>query len=249
MITKKKLEHPDRSFHNLRASRSGDRRYFMQFWSSKEPVGIIRSYYRATIYTKDRIYPLWCDPEFESNENFFFSGNIKITAVLQDNNSGLLTFPDFGGVSIDQERAETFGLMTVSQDDDRHLECEFRHLSLAEYLTALHVHVSGDSLKGQELEKKSQHKSYVFNPFFFLFCCRQGFPVIGRSWFSSICPGSPLPARARTRWWSRTSSRAWAPPPRERTQSTISSTSRRWRGSGTTSKVCCDGHWILFLRM
>ena len=148
----------------------------MQFWSSKEPVGIIRSYYRATIYTKDRIYPLWCDPEFESNENFFFSGNIKITAVLQDNNSGLLTFPDFGGVSIDQERAETFGLMTVSQDDDRHLECEFRHLSLAEYLTALHVHVSGDSLKGQELEKKSQHKSYVFNPFFFSFLLSPGFP-------------------------------------------------------------------------
>ena len=72
-----------------------------------------------------------------------------MSAVLQDSSSGLLTFPDFGGVSIDQDRAETFGLMTVSQDDDQqHLECEFRHLSLAEYLTALHVHVSGDSLKG-----------------------------------------------------------------------------------------------------
>ena len=30
-----------------------------------------------------------------------------------------LTFPDLGGVTIDQERAETFGLMTVSQDGPR----------------------------------------------------------------------------------------------------------------------------------
>ena len=40
-------------------------------------------------------------------------------------------------------------MMTVSDiTNDRSLECEFRHLSLAEYLTALHVHVTGDSLKG-----------------------------------------------------------------------------------------------------
>ena len=27
------------------------------------------------------------------------------------------------------------------------MECEFRHLSLAEYLTALHVHITGEPLK------------------------------------------------------------------------------------------------------
>ena len=32
-----------------------------------------------------------------------------------------LTFPDLGGVTIDQERAETFGLMTVSQDGPRYV--------------------------------------------------------------------------------------------------------------------------------
>ena len=92
---------------------------------------------------------------------------------------GTLHFPDLGEVTIDQvqikiknekkltyifdifnisnififqknqERAETFGLMTVSQDGVR-LECEFRHLSLAEYLTALHVHVTGDNLLGKK---------------------------------------------------------------------------------------------------
>jgi len=36
---------------------------------------------------------------------------------------GTLTFPDFGNVSIDQERAETFGLMTINQSG-RKLECE-----------------------------------------------------------------------------------------------------------------------------
>ena len=34
----------------------------------------------------------------------------------------------------------------VSQEDTR-VECEFRHLSLAEYLTALHVHITGEPLK------------------------------------------------------------------------------------------------------
>ena len=95
---------------------------------------------------------------------------------------GTLHFPDLGEVTIDQvqiktkneksshifliflifqiflflkkiqERAETFGLMTVSQDGVR-LECEFRHLSLAEYLTALHVHVTGDNLLGKKYVK------------------------------------------------------------------------------------------------
>ena len=58
-----------------------------------------------------------------------------------------------------QERAETFGLMTVSQDGVR-LECEFRHLSLAEYLTALHVHVTGDNLLGKKTVKISRVFEY-----------------------------------------------------------------------------------------
>ena len=42
-----------------------------------------------------------------------------------------------------------FGLMTVAQDG-LNLECEFRHLSLAEYLTALHIHITGDTLQVKE---------------------------------------------------------------------------------------------------
>ena len=45
------------------------------------------------------------------------SGNIKISAIQTPNQT--LTFPDLGAVTIDQERAETFGLMTVSQDGPR----------------------------------------------------------------------------------------------------------------------------------
>ena len=86
------------------------------------------------------------------------SGNIKIAAIMQENNT--LHFPDLGEVTIDQERAETFGLMTVSQDGLR-LECEFRHLSLAEYLTALHVHVTGDSLLGFPRDRKELILQYL----------------------------------------------------------------------------------------
>ena len=45
------------------------------------------------------------------------SGNIKISAIMQED--ATLHFPDLGEVTIDQERAETFGLMTVSQDGVR----------------------------------------------------------------------------------------------------------------------------------
>ena len=92
------------------------------------------------------------------------SGNIKMAAVQAEVGSaiagGTLTFPDFDGVCIDQDRAETFGLMTVSQSG-RRLECEFRHLSLAEYLTALHVHVTGDSLKGFPKDRKELILQYL----------------------------------------------------------------------------------------
>jgi hypothetical protein len=86
------------------------------------------------------------------------SGNIKISAIMQANST--LNFPDLGDVTIDQERAETFGLMTVSQDGPK-LECEFRHLSLAEYLTALHVHITGDDLLGFPRDRKELILQYL----------------------------------------------------------------------------------------
>ena len=79
---------------------------------------------------------------------------------MNSNFGGQLTFPAFGNVSIDQDRAETFGLMTVSQDGSV-LECEFRHLSLAEYLTALHVHVTGETLKGFARDRKELILQYL----------------------------------------------------------------------------------------
>ena len=56
-----------------------------------------------------------------------------------------LIFPSLD-LELDMVRAQTFGMMVVSQEDTR-VECEFRHLSLAEYLTALHVHITGEPLK------------------------------------------------------------------------------------------------------
>ena len=44
----------------------------------------------------------------------------------------------------------TILIKQVGENGDR-LECEFRHLSLAEYMTALHVHITGDSLKGTNI--------------------------------------------------------------------------------------------------
>ncbi|CAB4065157.1 unnamed protein product [Lepeophtheirus salmonis] len=90
------------------------------------------------------------------------TGNIKMSARLVKNETEYrLFFPDLGNdVSIDQERAETFGLMTVSQNKND-LECEFRHLSLAEYLTALHVHVTGDSLQGFPRDRKELILQYL----------------------------------------------------------------------------------------
>ena len=41
------------------------------------------------------------------------------------------------------------------------LEWEFRHLSLAEYLTALHVHVTGDSLLGFPRDRKELILQYL----------------------------------------------------------------------------------------
>ena len=53
-----------------------------------------------------------------------------------------------------------FGLMTVAQDGPN-LECEFRHLSLAEYLTALHVHITGETLQGFPRDRKELILQYL----------------------------------------------------------------------------------------
>ena len=50
--------------------------------------------------------------------------------------------------------------MTVEQDGDQ-LECEFRHLSLAEYMTALHVHITGADLKGFPRDRKELILQYL----------------------------------------------------------------------------------------
>lgn len=42
----------------------------------------------------------------------------------------------------DMFRAQTYGMMVVSKDQEE-VECEFRHLSLAEYLSAIHIHTTG----------------------------------------------------------------------------------------------------------
>ena len=60
--------------------------------------------------------------------------------------------------------------MTVSDiTKDRSLECEFRHLSLAEYLTALHVHVTGDSLKGFARDRSVYKNAFYSSKFKILY--------------------------------------------------------------------------------
>ena len=72
------------------------------------------------------------------------SGSIKKHAKL-DNTKEKLIFPQLE-LELDLARAQTFGMMLVNQSQEE-VECEFRHLSLAEYLTALHVHTTGEPLK------------------------------------------------------------------------------------------------------
>lgn len=91
------------------------------------------------------------------------TGNIKIRAILtSDGDTGInmLSFPELEGLSIDMDRAETFGLMIVSQSGFS-LECEFRHLSLAEYMTALHIHTTGGTLKGFPRDRKELILQYL----------------------------------------------------------------------------------------
>lgn len=88
------------------------------------------------------------------------SGNIRMSAVMdQENNS--LVFPEFNGVSIDREKAESFGLMILIEEGDQ-LECEFRHLSLAEYLSALHIYCTEEqTLKGFPRDRKELILQYL----------------------------------------------------------------------------------------
>ena len=76
--------------------------------------------------------------------NLVQTGSIKKSAVL-DNAGEKLVFKKLN-LTLDLARAQTFGMMVVSQKDEE-VECEFRHLSLAEYLSALHVHTTGEPLK------------------------------------------------------------------------------------------------------
>merc|ERR1719211_80503 len=50
--------------------------------------------------------------------------------------------------------------MVVSQSS-RQVECEFRHLSLAEYLSAIHVHTTGEPLKGFAKDRKELILQYL----------------------------------------------------------------------------------------
>ena len=69
--------------------------------------------------------------------NLVQSGSIKKHAQLDSSREKIL-FPKLE-VELDLSRAQTFGMMLVNQSEEE-VECEFRHLSLAEYLTAIHVH-------------------------------------------------------------------------------------------------------------
>ena len=74
--------------------------------------------------------------------NLVQTGSIKKTAVL-DSAGEKLIFPK---LKFTLARAQTFGMMVVSQNNEE-VECEFRHLSLAEYLSALHIQTTGEPLK------------------------------------------------------------------------------------------------------
>ena len=76
--------------------------------------------------------------------NLVQSGSIKKHAQLDSSREKIL-FPKLE-VELDLSRAQTFGMMLVNQSEEE-VECEFRHLSLAEYLTAIHVHTTGEPLK------------------------------------------------------------------------------------------------------
>ena len=76
--------------------------------------------------------------------NLVQSGSIKKHAQLDSSREKIL-FPQLE-VELDLSRAQTFGMMLVNQSEEE-VECEFRHLSLAEYLTAIHVHTTGEPLK------------------------------------------------------------------------------------------------------
>eukprot|EP00095_Tigriopus_kingsejongensis_P008904 maker-scaffold1538_size36768-snap-gene-0.10 protein:Tk08904 transcript:maker-scaffold1538_size36768-snap-gene-0.10-mRNA-1 annotation:"lrr and pyd domains-containing protein 3-like" len=88
------------------------------------------------------------------------SGNIRMSGEMVPDDSNMLRFPDFHGVSIDREKAESFGLMILIESED-HVECEFRHLSLAEYLAALHIYSNDQTLKGFPRDRKELILQYL----------------------------------------------------------------------------------------
>ena len=92
------------------------------------------------------------------------AGSIKKQAEL-DSTGDKIIFPSLD-LELDLSRAQTFGMMVVSQTD-KVVECEFRHLSLAEYLTALHVHNTGEPLKVKGIYTSLRIKVSIFSNFYF----------------------------------------------------------------------------------
>jgi len=90
--------------------------------------------------------------------NLVQTGSIKKTAMLDPSGEKLI-FPKLQ-LTLDLARAQTFGMMVVSQNNEE-VECEFRHLSLAEYLSALHVHTTGEPLKGFAKDRKELILQYL----------------------------------------------------------------------------------------
>ena len=130
--------------------------------------------------------------------NLVQSGSIKKHAQLDSSREKIL-FPKLE-VELDLSRAQTFGMMLVNQSEEE-VECEFRHLSLAEYLTAIHVHTTGEPLKVSQdtflwivLKLKQILRALL---------------KIERNSSSSICLVWPAPVKARTRLSFTISSPPW----------------------------------------
>jgi len=90
--------------------------------------------------------------------NLVQNGSIKMSANL-DETGTQLTFPDLQ-LTLDMNRAQTYGMMVISKSN-REVECEFRHLSLAEYLSAVHIHTTGEPLRGFAKDRKELILQYL----------------------------------------------------------------------------------------
>ncbi|XP_023321296.1 NACHT, LRR and PYD domains-containing protein 12 [Eurytemora carolleeae] len=85
-------------------------------------------------------------------------GTIKMSAYL-GSGGDTIHFPALD-ITLDRSRAQTYGMMVVSKDQEE-VECEFRHLSLAEYLSAIHIHTTGEPLRGFAKDRKELILQYL----------------------------------------------------------------------------------------